>query len=58
MLADKALSYREIMLDGEPHKLRTLASETGHRTVPIIYDLRADEPRFIGGFDQLRAELV
>ena len=26
--------------------------ETGHRTVPVILDLRGDQPMFIGGFDE------
>lgn len=58
MLSGNDLSYQEVLLDSEPHKMTTLASETGHRTVPIIFDLRDDEPRFVGGFDELRGELT
>ena len=56
LLTNKGLSFLEIELDREPHKLKTLFSETGHRTVPVIYDLRDEDVRFIGGFDQLLAE--
>ena len=56
LLSGNDLSYQEVQLDNEPHKLQTLSAETGHRTVPIIFDLRGEEPRYVGGFDQLRAE--
>ncbi len=51
----KGISFVELMLDGNHEKRNALIKETGHRTVPIIFDLRGDTPVFIGGFDDLRA---
>jgi len=30
---------------------------TGHRTVPVVFDLRGDEPIFVGGSDNLEVYL-
>jgi len=27
--------------------------ETGHRTVPVVFDMRGDVPVFVGGSDNL-----
>ena len=29
-----------------------VVEETGHRTVPVVIDLRGEQPMFIGGFDE------
>lgn len=43
--------------DSNVQKDRTLQMEvvamTGHRTVPVIFDTRGDEPIFVGGSDNL-----
>ncbi len=57
-LKSKGISFTELMLDNDPAKRNALIRETGHRTVPIIFDLRNDAPIFIGGFDDLRASGV
>jgi hypothetical protein len=30
---------------------------TGHRTVPIVIDIRCEEPVFIGGFNETQSYL-
>ena len=53
LLNGKALTFTEVSLQ-ENHDLRAaLVEETGHRTVPIIFDLRQGLA-FVGGFDELR----
>ena len=53
LLKGKALTFTEVNLQ-ENHDLRAaLVEETGHRTVPIIFDLRQGLT-FVGGFDELR----
>ncbi len=49
-------TFTEIDLSGDYEKRTAIVQETGHRTVPVIIDLRDDKPRFIGGFDDLIAE--
>ena len=48
--------FIEIDLSKDYEKRNLIVKETGHRTVPIIFDLRKDTLRFIGGFDDLMAE--
>ena len=48
--------FTEIDLSKDFEKRNLIVQETGHRTVPVIFDLREDKPRFIGGFDDLMAE--
>ena len=53
LLKGKELTFTEVNLQ-ENHDLReALVEETGHRTVPIIFDLRQGIA-FVGGFDELR----
>lgn len=53
LLKGKELTFTEVNLQ-ENYDLRAaLVEETGHRTVPIIFDLRQG-PAFVGGFDELR----
>ena len=53
LLKGKELTFTEVNLQ-ENHDLReALVEETGHRTVPIIFDLRQGFV-FVGGFDELR----
>ena len=52
-LEAKGLTYTEVDAhqDRETHMEATV--QTGWRTVPVIYDLRGDEPVFVGGSDEL-----
>ena len=52
-LEAKDLTYIEVDAhqDRETHMEAT--AQTGWRTVPVIYDLRGDEPVFVGGSDEL-----
>ena len=52
-LKNKGLSYTEINLDHHDGLRRELVMETGHRTVPVLFDLRGDEIVFVGGSDNL-----
>lgn len=53
LLKGKELTFTEVNLQ-DNHDLRAaLVEETGHRTVPIIFDLRQGLA-FVGGFDELR----
>ena len=52
-LKNKGLSYTEINLDHHDGLRKELVIETGHRTVPVLFDLRGDEIVFVGGSDNL-----
>ena len=52
------LTFLEIDLSLEPEKRNKIIQETGHRTVPVIFDLRGDSHVFIGGFDDLQSSGV
>ena len=52
LLAQKGMSVREVNLDHHPGMQREVVAATGHRTVPVILDLRGEQPIFIGGFDE------
>jgi glutaredoxin len=55
LLNEKSLTYTEINFDEQPHEMRTaVVRATGHRTVPVVFDLRDNQPVFIGGFDETR----
>lgn len=53
VLEARDLTYAEVDAhqDRETHMEATV--QTGWRTVPVIYDLRGDEPVFVGGSDEL-----
>jgi glutaredoxin len=40
--------------DADRHEI---VEATGHRTVPVILDLRQEQPVFIGGFTELQSYL-
>jgi len=52
-LDSKSLTYTEVNLDHIEGLRKAVVSETGHRTVPVVFDLRGDEPIFVGGSDHL-----
>ena len=47
------LTYTEVNLDHYEGLRKDLVAETRHRTVPVVFDLRGDEPVFVGGSDNL-----
>ena len=47
------LTYTEINLDLYDGLREQVVVETRHRTVPVLFDLRGDEPIFVGGSDHL-----
>ena len=57
LYAIKNLTCKEFNFD-EHHGLRqAVVAATGHRTVPVIFDLREGNVMFIGGFDETNAYL-
>ena len=48
----KGLTFTEINFDEVAGSRREVVAETGHRTVPVIIDLRGEQPMYIGGFDE------
>ncbi len=52
-LDSKGLSYEEINLDNFDDLRQQVVKETGHRTVPVVFDMRGDKPVFVGGSDHL-----
>ena len=56
LLNARGLTYTEINLERD-HQLRAdLVNLTGHRTVPIIFDVR-NKTAFVGGYDELTTYL-
>jgi glutaredoxin len=52
-LDSKGLTYMEVNLDNFVGLRKDVAMETGHRTVPVVFDMRGDTPIFVGGSDRL-----
>ena len=57
-LTRRNLSFTEINFDHEPSARAEVVAETGHRTVPVIIDIRTDQPVFVGGFDETQRYLA
>ncbi len=57
LLGAKKLSFEEHNVENNPNLQVTVVEMTGHRTVPAIWDVRGDEPVFVGGADQLQGYL-
>jgi|TARA_B110000914_G_C15480490_1_gene455452 glutaredoxin 3 len=53
VLKSKDFTFSEINLDQEGDLRFELVRSTGHRTVPICFDMRDEKPVFIGGSDHL-----
>ncbi|MEC8874832.1 MAG: glutaredoxin domain-containing protein [Candidatus Thermoplasmatota archaeon] len=49
----KGMSYTDVNLDHFDGLRQALVLETGHRTVPVVFDMREEEPLFVGGSDHL-----
>ncbi len=53
LLKEKGLTYQEFNFDIDDAADRfTIVSETGHRTVPIVIDIRGEVPHYVGGFNE------
>lgn len=46
-------TYTEVNLDHHDGLREQVVTATKHRTVPVVFDLRGDEPVFVGGSDNL-----
>ncbi|MGB1587190.1 MAG: glutaredoxin family protein [Poseidonia sp.] len=58
LLNTKELSFTEYNFDEQAPEMRNLVVRaTGHRTVPVVFDLRGEQPLFIGGFDETKRYL-
>jgi len=49
----KGLTYTDVNLDHFDGLRAELVSNTRHRTVPVVFDMRGGKPQFIGGSDNL-----
>jgi len=52
LLERKELSYTEYNFDHHKGLRQAVVQATGHRTVPVVFDLRGQQTMFIGGFDE------
>ena len=52
LLNRKDLTFTEYNFDEHGGLRRAVVQATGHRTVPVVFDLRGEQPMFIGGFDE------
>ena len=57
LLDSQKLSWTDVNVQKD-HVLRNeVVAMTGHRTVPVIFDIRGDNPVFVGGSDNLESYL-
>ena len=49
----KGLTYTEVNFDHEGDLRWEVVDATGHRTVPVCFDVKGEQPIFIGGSDHL-----
>ena len=52
-LEAKGQTFSEVNFDNYDVLRQEVVSETGHRTVPVVFDLRGEDPIFVGGSDHL-----
>ena len=57
LFATKNLTYKEFNFDEHQGLRQAVVAATGHRTVPVIFDLREGNVMFIGGYDETNAYL-
>ena len=57
MLDGQRLSWTDVNVQKDPALRNEVVAMTGHRTVPVIFDIRGDEPIFVGGSDHLESYL-
>ena len=51
------LSWTEANVQNDRELRMEFVAMTGRRTVPVVFDLRGDEPIFVGGSDDLEEYL-
>ena len=56
-LDGRKLSWTEVNVQNDQQLRMEFVAMTGHRTVPVVFDLRGDDPVFVGGSDDLEAYL-
>ena len=56
-LDGRKLSWTEVNVQNDQQLRMEFVAMTGHRTVPGVFDLRGDDPVFVGGSDDLEAYL-
>lgn len=56
-LPNKGMTFSEFNMDEIEGLRQQIVSETGHRTVPVVIDVRNEQPIFIGGFDETQVYL-
>ncbi|MBL11650.1 MAG: glutaredoxin [Euryarchaeota archaeon] len=52
-LEANGLTFTEVNLDHYDGMRREIVIQTGHRTVPVVFDIRGETPIFVGGSDHL-----
>ncbi len=57
MLDAHSLSWTDYNIDDEDWLRGEVVAMTGHRTVPVIFDMRGDGHVFVGGSDDLQRYL-
>ena len=57
LLESKKLSFTEYNFDQHSGLRQEIVAATGHRTVPVIFDLRGDNVTYVGGFDETNSYL-
>jgi glutaredoxin 3 len=57
LFENKKLTFTEYNYDQHAGLRQDVVAATGHRTVPVIFDLRGDDVMFIGGFDETNSYL-
>jgi glutaredoxin len=53
----KGMSFTDVNLDHHDGLRQAVVGETGHRTVPLVFDMRDENPVFVGGSDNLQEYL-
>ena len=56
-LDGQGLSWTEVNVQNDRQLRMEFVALTGHRTVPVVFDIRGDEPIFVGGSDNLEEYL-
>ena len=56
-LDGRKLSWTEVNVQNDQQLRMEFVAMTGHRTVTVVFDLRGDDPVFVGGSDDLEVYL-
>ena len=51
------LSWTEVNVQHDAELRMEFVAMTGHRTVPVVFDIRGEKPIFVGGSDHLEEYL-